>query len=185
MPRQFSEIGSLYSTQMSSVYSGGLVYEYSQEASNYGLVEVKGNSVNELSDFGNLQKMYSGQKNPDGDGGFKSAGAPANCPPKSDTWNVTSGDALPAIPEPAKKYMTQGAGKGQGLGGSGSQNAGTGSTGTAAPGSGSATRAATGASSTSHKKSDGFAMHPPAFSVAPLAYAFMVVMSTFLGATLL
>ena len=40
-PRPFSEIEAIYSTEMSSVFSGGLVYEYSEEASNYGLVELK------------------------------------------------------------------------------------------------------------------------------------------------
>lgn len=31
--RKFEEVAALYSTQMTAVYSGGLVYEYSQEAS--------------------------------------------------------------------------------------------------------------------------------------------------------
>ena len=37
--RTFEEIATLYSDQMTSVYSGGLVYEYSDEESNYGLVQ--------------------------------------------------------------------------------------------------------------------------------------------------
>ncbi|KAI5283262.1 beta-glucanosyltransferase, partial [Ascosphaera aggregata] len=37
--RKFEEVAALYSTKMTGVYSGGLVYEYSQEDSNYGLVE--------------------------------------------------------------------------------------------------------------------------------------------------
>nr|BCA90172.1 1,3-beta-glucanosyltransferase [Ogataea thermomethanolica (nom. inval.)] len=52
LPRKFNEVGSIYSTQMSSVFSGGLVYEFAQEPNNYGLVDYdeEGN-VLLLSDF--------------------------------------------------------------------------------------------------------------------------------------
>ena len=66
-PRVFSEIEALYSTDMSAVFSGGLVYEYSQEASNYGLVEIDGNSITTDTDFDNLKKQYADTKNPSGD----------------------------------------------------------------------------------------------------------------------
>lgn len=39
LPRLFKEISSIYSTDMTSVFSGGLVYEFAQEPNNYGLVD--------------------------------------------------------------------------------------------------------------------------------------------------
>ncbi|OAT04107.1 glycolipid-anchored surface protein 5 [Blastomyces gilchristii SLH14081] len=105
--REWNEVKALYSEKMTSVYSGGLAYEYSQEPNNYA-----------------------------GDGGYNEAGGASPCPKKNaPSWDV-DGDKLPAIPEPAKVYVMKGAGKGPGLGGSGSQNAGTGSSGSAEPGSG-------------------------------------------------
>jgi hypothetical protein len=44
MPRVFEEVAALYSNQM-TVISGGLIYEYSQEPSNYGLVEINDNGT--------------------------------------------------------------------------------------------------------------------------------------------
>lgn len=55
-PRTFQEIEALYSTQMTPVFSGGLVYEYSQGPNNYGLVEIgaKGEAFMR-DDFENLR----------------------------------------------------------------------------------------------------------------------------------
>jgi hypothetical protein len=128
---------------MTSVFSGGLVYEYSQEPSKYGLVEIEGGKVTELEDFQTLKEAFAAQQNPSGDGGYKKDGKASVCPAASDNWAVED-TGLPAIPEPAKKYMTNGAGKGVGLGGAGSQSAGTGSSGTAKPGSGTVTSVAAG-----------------------------------------
>lgn len=58
---------------MTSVYSGGLVYEYSEEGSGYGLVKINGDSVTETSDFTALQKELASSK-PSGDGGYKDSG---------------------------------------------------------------------------------------------------------------
>jgi hypothetical protein len=109
---------------MTPVFSGGLVYEYSQESSDYGLVTIKGDSISELDDFDALKKAYAATSNPSGDGGYEPNGTPSQCPPASADWNVTT-DALPTIPSPAKKFMTSGAGPGPGLSGPGSQTAGT------------------------------------------------------------
>ncbi|KKY29151.1 putativebeta-glucanosyltransferase gel2 [Phaeomoniella chlamydospora] len=58
-PREFSEVPVIYGTQM-SVLSGGLVYEYSQEPSNYGLVVLNDNdTVTLLTDYDNLQEQYN------------------------------------------------------------------------------------------------------------------------------
>ncbi|CAI6276316.1 unnamed protein product [Periconia digitata] len=58
-PRVFEEVATLYSEKMKTL-SGGLVYEYSQEANNYGLVDVNTDGTVKLrADFDNLQKAYS------------------------------------------------------------------------------------------------------------------------------
>lgn len=59
-PRVFDEVPVLYGN-MTSVMSGGLVYEYYQEASNnYGLVAFYDNGTSQiLVDYDNLQKQYN------------------------------------------------------------------------------------------------------------------------------
>ncbi|KLJ06000.1 1,3-beta-glucanosyltransferase gel1 [Blastomyces silverae] len=134
--RAWNEVKALYSEKMTSVYSGGLVYEYSQEPNKYGLVELKDGKAKALKDFDALKKAFAATNNPVGDGGYNKTGGANPCPKKNaPDWDVDD-DRLPSIPEPAKEYVMKGAGEGPGLGGSGSQNAGTGSSGSAEPGSG-------------------------------------------------
>lgn len=124
--RTFDEVEALYSEKMTGVYSGGLVYEYSQEdGRDYGLVNIKGDSVSDLPDFKALKSAFSKTDNPKGDGGYNSTGGSSGCPKKKGkVWDV-EGSALPAIPEKAEKFFKEGAGKGKGFGGSSSQYAGT------------------------------------------------------------
>ena len=133
---------------MTPVYSGGLVYEYSEEGSGYGLVEIKGNSVSELPDFSALKDQLEANK-PSGDGGYKTNLSPSKCPAASNTWEVHDfkGDELPAIPDGAVKYLNDGAGKGPGLNGDGSQWATDGasdSTAEAGSGTGSSSSSSSG-----------------------------------------
>lgn len=58
-PRTFTEVQALYGVNMTSL-SGGLVYEYSQEEQDYGLVVINSNgSVSLLKDYDNLQIQYN------------------------------------------------------------------------------------------------------------------------------
>lgn len=141
--RSFGEVKALMSSDMTGVYSGGIVYEYSNEPDNdgYGLVTIQGSSVSEMSDFTAYSTALASNPAPSGDGGFVSTTNSVACPTVDANWDV-SDTALPAIPAGATKYMTEGAGKGPGLSGDGSQNAGGTSTGDAEPGSGSATTSA-------------------------------------------
>lgn len=153
--RTFSEVAALYNSEMTGVFSGGLVYEYSEEGNGYGLVTISGDSVTTNSDFNYLSSAYAAATNPTGAGGASTTSAATTCPTESSEWDV-SGDALPAIPSAAEKYMSSGAGTGPGLDGSGSQDAGTAdneSTGTATAGSGTVTETASSSSSSSSKKS--------------------------------
>ncbi len=180
--RKFEEVAALYDTEMTSVYSGGLVYEYSQEGNGYGLVTIDGSSISEGSDFSALKTALAGTSNPSGDGGYNSTGGASGCPAKSATWNVTD-DALPAIPSGAAALMKSGAGTGAGLTGTGSQNAGGTSTGTATPGSGSATTTAK-TSATGTGKSAASNLQSP-FDKSPIVVSGMVILFTALGAALL
>jgi hypothetical protein len=183
--RQFNELGSLYSDKMTSVYSGGLVYEYSEEGTGYGLVKISGNSVTETAGFSALANQLSQNKAPSGDGGYKSDGQPSQCPGESTTWEVKDfqGEDLPAIPKNAEQYIKSGAGKGPGLSGSGSQNAGEQSTGTAKPGSGSVTTSASGSPTSS--KGAASSVFAAELGATPFICTALVMISSLLGAGLM
>ena len=186
---------------MSPVYSGGVVYEYTQEANKYGLVTLSGNSVSELPDFNALKTALAGTQNPSGNGGAKTSGTPSKCPSKSSTWDVDT-DALPAMPAKAVQYLSKGAGKGPGLKGNnglGSQNAGSASESTAVAGTATPTRtgsatatgsapSGTSSSGTGSKSGNGTSFglrSAQGSSWAPILSALAVVLSTALGMTLL
>jgi len=170
---------------MTPVYSGGLVYEYSEEGNHFGLVQISGSSVTEAPDFAALATELS-QNKPSGDGGYKTSGSPSTCPAQSSTWEVTAftGEELPAIPSGAAAYMKNGAGTGPGLSGSGSMSASGASTGTATPGSGSVTAVASGGASAS-ASSAAQALVAGELGFAPLVCGVVVLVSSLVGAALL
>jgi hypothetical protein len=176
---------------MTGVYSGGLVYEYSQEDSNYGLVEISGNSVTERPDFAALKSAFAGTKNPTGDGGYKSSGAASTCPDESKTWDVTmKSDELPAVPQGANELFQKGAGSGPGLAGTGSQDAGSDSSNVAPAGSGAVTSggvipSSTGGASASGSKGAAAGLRAPEFSFAPLICGAVVLASSLFGGALI
>jgi len=179
--RTFGAVAALYNTEMTGVYSGGLVYEYSEEGNGYGVVNITNGAVVEGSQFTLLQTALAGTPNPSGNGGFNSTSGASVCPAQSSTWDVANDD-LPAIPAKAAAYMTTGAGTGPGLTGSGSQDAtgnGVSSSGTATAGSGAAT-----ATSTSTSNSGSTILMKP-IDTTPLMVAMIALACTFFGATLL
>ena len=170
---------------MTGVFSGGLVYEYSKESTDYGLVQVNDDSVTELADYKSLKDAYSKQQNPSGDGGYKSSGKASQCPRKSASWDVAD-DTLPAMPEKAKSYLQKGAGPGPGLTGPGSQEAGTPSSGDATAGSGAVTStAASSPSASTTKKAAAANVRAPEKFTAPLIGSLVLMVSTLLGSSLL
>ncbi|KAH9906771.1 glycoside hydrolase family 72 protein [Xylariomycetidae sp. FL2044] len=179
--RDFAELGALMSDQMSSVYSGGLMYEYSREGNGYGIVELTDGSddVKEDSEFDTFASALSKYPAPSGDGGYTSTTASAACPTVDDVWDIQEfgASALPAIPEAAKAYMTDGAGDGPGLKGPGSQNAGGTSTGTAEAGSGSVSATAS--------NDNGTGRPAPPMDMSVFALTGIVAIFTLVGALLL
>lgn len=175
--REWNEISALYSTKMSAVYSGGLVYEYTVEPNGFGLVEVVNGKVETNDDFDRLVKAYKKQNDPEGDGGFKENGVASKCPPADDEWEVENNE-IPAIPEPAKEFMSKGAGKGPGLKGDGSHFAGETSTSTATPGVGPSS---TASSQNSTGGGEGAAPSVP----VPIYFMGMIVASVVFGAALI
>lgn len=168
---------------MTPVYSGGLVYEYSQEDSNYGLVELNGNTVTERSDFTALKSAFSGTKSPSGDGGYKSSGSASDCPSKSVSWNVTIADnQLPALPDGASDLFKNGAGDGPGLKGDGSQSSGSNEVKLADAASGAVTSG--GATSSTSKGAAG-SVRFGEFSMAPLVCGAIVLVSSLFGGALI
>jgi hypothetical protein len=159
---------------MTPVYSGGLVYEYSQEEANYGLVDISNGEVSDRPDFTALETAFQGTPNPSGDGGYRSSGTPSTCPKQSSIWEVQDPNSLPNIPSGAQKYMTSGAGAGPGNKGStGSQTAGGASTGWSAA-------SGTSGGSTSSKAAAGN-VKIPELSMAPFLVAAVVGMSGLIG----
>ncbi|CCF56072.1 hypothetical protein KAFR_0A06370 [Kazachstania africana CBS 2517] len=102
-PRPFTEVSALFSEEMSSTWSGGLVYMYFEEDNGYGVVKAEGENVYELDDFDTLQKQYS-KARPKGTtkeeyakNWQKSNDIVSSCPPKTEVWKAT--DRLPATPD--------------------------------------------------------------------------------------
>ena len=183
--REFKQVAALYSDKMTSVYSGGLVYEYTQEEANYGLVDIKGGKVEPRPDYDALKSAFSKTANPTGDGGYKTDGKASACPKKSDLWEVDmADDKLPAMPEGLDEYFKNGAGKGPGLEG-GSQDAGSEEEKLADAANGAVTSGSTSSSSASASKGAAASLQPPPFSAAPLITGAVVLFSTLFGASLL
>ena len=107
---------------MTTVFSGGLVYEWSQEVSDYGLVNLANGNLTLLPDYYNLQKEFQATPNPTGDGGYHSSGSASTCPANS--TDFTSWAVLPAMPAAAEQYITGGAGTPLGYNGPSNQGAG-------------------------------------------------------------
>ncbi|OLY78685.1 Protein EPD1 [Smittium mucronatum] len=98
-PRVFAEVASIYGSDMQDLTSGGFVYEYSQEANNYGLVDVSyGNSaVTKLTDYNTFKTQLS-KVSPKGTtlSNYSPSLKNSACPSVSSDWQVN--DVLPPSP---------------------------------------------------------------------------------------
>lgn len=89
-------------SEMTGVYSGGLMYEYSQEANKYGIVEISGSTVSELDEYANFKSALSKYPAPTGDGGAASTSHSVACPTSDSVWMVDP-TKIPTIPSAAEK----------------------------------------------------------------------------------
>lgn len=159
---------------MTGVYSGGLVYEYSQEEANFGLVDINGGTVKERPDYQALKKAYASTPNASGDGGYRTNIPKSKCPAANANWAVKDA-LLPIQPAGVKNLMDNGAGAGLGLLG----NNGEGSQWGKDPSPGFSTTAASDSDS-SDSPSAAAALRIPDITVA-----LVVLVSSFVGASLL
>ncbi|EMR11603.1 hypothetical protein PNEG_00045 [Pneumocystis murina B123] len=122
VPRPFDEVEHIYSSKMIHVFSGGLVYEWTEEKNNpnYGLVIVNGKEVTKKQDYLNLKEQYSKLSFPSNGGGYKIRGGGNECPKDAFSFNVHA--ALPNVPRGAERYFKNGAGRPLGLRPLGSKN---------------------------------------------------------------
>ncbi|KAH7156935.1 Glucanosyltransferase-domain-containing protein [Dactylonectria macrodidyma] len=58
-PRYWNETQAMYGDEMTPVFSGGVVYEYTEEDNNYGLVQIKGDTLQILGDFNRLKNQFA------------------------------------------------------------------------------------------------------------------------------
>lgn len=113
--RAWGEVASLYSTNMSSVFSGGIAYEYSYETNGYGIVEIGSDgALTTNQDFDELAAAFAAATDPSGDGGYNANATASTCPSQSDQWDVAD-LLIPAPPADIQDYMDNGAGTGPGL----------------------------------------------------------------------
>ncbi|KAF4986178.1 hypothetical protein FGRMN_10959 [Fusarium graminum] len=151
-PRKFEELGAMMSKEMTSVYSGGLMYEYSLEENDYGIVTIdKNGNVETEKEFDLFKSALSKDPSPTGSGGALKASHGVECPKSESVWQVDP-SYLPEMPAQAEKYMKDGAGKGPGINGKGSHFAADSGTATASVAVGSST--STGDSSASNNEDD-------------------------------
>lgn len=97
-PRKFTDIATLFSSEMTDVWSGGIVYMYFEEANEYGLVSVDGSSVSTMADY----KYYSSEINAVSPSSASASSASAaaktmECPATGSAWKANP--SLPPTPQ--------------------------------------------------------------------------------------
>lgn len=96
-PRKFTEVSVIYSEEMTSEWSGGIVYMYFEEANNYGLVTIVDDKVSTLTDF-NYLKSELAQIDPTfaTADSASSSQAVTGCPATGSYWDASTD--LPPTP---------------------------------------------------------------------------------------
>lgn len=97
--RIFTEIESLYSDNMTGVFSGGIVYEYFEETNDYGLVTVEGTSVSTLADYNAWStRIHSASPTSINSASYTPSNTARSCPATGSTWMAV---ATPLPPPPS------------------------------------------------------------------------------------
>lgn len=107
-PRPFTEVAAIYGPDMSGIWSGGIVYEWSQQDNSYGLVQIDANgNVTPLTDYQNLKAELAkvSPKSVTMDS-YSSSAQASQCPAQNENWQASSN--LPPTPsEGGCKCMTE------------------------------------------------------------------------------
>lgn len=96
-PRKFSEIAAMYSSKMTDVWLGGIVYMYFEEQNKYGLVSVSGSSVSTLADYLYYSSAMNSVQPELATAASASALATLACPTLASTWLAST--KLPPTPK--------------------------------------------------------------------------------------
>ncbi|KAH3898999.1 1,3-beta-glucanosyltransferase GAS1 SCDLUD_004420 [Saccharomycodes ludwigii] len=96
-PRKFTEVQALYGSNMTSVWSGGIVYMYFQEENDYGLVSIVSSSVSTLSDFNYLSsELHSISPSSVNNASYTASSTSLSCPATGVYWEANT--KLPPTP---------------------------------------------------------------------------------------
>ncbi|PVV00288.1 hypothetical protein BB560_005336, partial [Smittium megazygosporum] len=100
--RTFKELDSILGSDLQDIFSGALMYQYSQESNNYGIVEVTYSSpdVKKLADYDSFKSAVKAA-NPQGTtlSNYKPNLSISTCPSVGDNWQVDP-KKLPPTPSP-------------------------------------------------------------------------------------
>jgi len=100
--RPWTEVGALFSSQMSSDWSGGVAFSYFPAESaqgQFGMVNISGSTVTTGDDFNNLKAQYAQASPPNSPSAGSSSSSYPACPSTSGTFNAS--DTLPPTPNEA------------------------------------------------------------------------------------
>ncbi|KAF9562326.1 1,3-beta-glucanosyltransferase gas1 [Mortierella alpina] len=101
MPRTFPEVASIFGPDMVDTWSGGIVYEWTKEENNYGLVQIQPDHTATLTpDYNNLKKALA-PLHPKGVNmdSFSDKKALSTCPANTPKWEPSN--VLPYTPSTA------------------------------------------------------------------------------------
>lgn len=96
-PREFTEVGTIFSSKMTDVWSGGIVYMYFQEENNYGLVSIKDGKVSTLKDFNYLSSEMADINPTLASADDVSSMTVTTCPGTAANWKASTN--LPPTPD--------------------------------------------------------------------------------------
>ncbi|KAI2470806.1 carbohydrate-binding module family 43 protein [Annulohypoxylon bovei var. microspora] len=96
--RLWDDTTALYSSQMTDVFSGGIVYMFHEEENDYGLVKVSGNTASAMKNYKVLQsKLADVKPSSTSMAAYNPTNSAAACPAISDNWKVAG--ELPPTPD--------------------------------------------------------------------------------------
>ncbi|KAI5248421.1 hypothetical protein E4T42_05658 [Aureobasidium subglaciale] len=103
-PRTWGEVEALYGSDMTEVWSGGIVYMYFETENEYGLVSVSNNKVSTLGDYSNLSKAMA-TVSPSGvnSASYTPSNTIASCPATGTAWAAA---ASPLPPSPNQELCS-------------------------------------------------------------------------------